>query len=119
MQELFLKATVSHTCTGVCAQRPEITPNVQLYTSKEYLRVNVAKSCDIKASIGMPILRRSHPGTTDQETLAIVEVMSNSGLDFAKIMSIFCSSLSQYGLQSEDITSFNRLQLFSPEVNHL
>jgi hypothetical protein len=54
-------------------QRPEMTPNVQLYTEREYPRVAHAKKCRIKASLAMPIMM---PSTN--EVIAVLEVSALS-----------------------------------------
>eukprot|EP00959_Pyramimonas_sp_CCMP1952_P128594 2689122-Pyramimonas_sp.AAC.1 len=99
-------------------ERAEMTPNVQLYTAEEFKRLADATSCDIKACIGLPIIR-CVPSGSSTEVIAVAEVSSDSCiLDFSILMESFSSALGQYGLQTEASTSIGHLELLSPQVIH-
>lgn len=54
-------------------QQAEWTPNVQFYTSLEYLRVKEAQRCDIRGSLAVPVL---DPVT--RQCLAVIELVGRS-----------------------------------------
>jgi hypothetical protein len=54
-------------------QQAEWTPNVQFYTSLEYLRVKEAQRCDIRGSLAVPVL---DPVT--RHCLAVIELVGRS-----------------------------------------
>lgn len=54
-------------------QTPEWTPNVQFYTSQEYLRVKEAQRCDVRGSIAVPVL---DPLT--RKCLAVIELVGRA-----------------------------------------
>lgn len=54
-------------------QQPEWTPNVQFYTSLEYLRVKEAQRCDIRGSLAVPVLDQ-----VTRQCLAVIELVGRA-----------------------------------------
>lgn len=54
-------------------QQPEWTPNVQFYTSMEYLRVKEAQRCDIRGSLAVPVLDQ-----VTRQCLAVIELVGRA-----------------------------------------
>lgn len=87
-----------------------MTPNVQLYSAREYPRLGHAKKCSIHASLGMPII---DPLTND--VVAVFEVASNTpNLSFTNIISNLCKSLWQFGLKSLDVSRSSSIDCYLP-----
>ncbi|QDZ18660.1 RWP-RK domain-containing protein [Chloropicon primus] len=53
--------------------RPEMTLDVQRYGVENYLRINEARNCGIRAAVGIPVYARED-GTGRRETVAVVEI---------------------------------------------
>mmetsp|Transcript_28762 Transcript_28762/g.34945 ORF Transcript_28762/g.34945 Transcript_28762/m.34945 type:complete len:643 (-) Transcript_28762:1331-3259(-) len=77
--------------------RPELSPDVRLYSKKEYLRLNEAIDNGITSSVALPVL-------CGKEVVAIVETVSVDPMNFARRIGKICDSLSQSGLSSVNIT---------------
>lgn len=70
-------------------QRPEWTPNVQFYTSQEYLRVKEAQRCDVRGSLAVPVL---DPVT--RQCVAVIElVMRAEKVQYGPEIDIICRAL--------------------------
>lgn len=54
-------------------RQPEWTPNVQFYTSLEYLRVKEAQRCDIRGSLAVPVLDQ-----VTRQCLAVIELVGRA-----------------------------------------
>ena len=60
--------------------RPEMTTDVQQYGKENYLRIDEAVNCGIKAAVGIPIYLRENtsPKSRSLETVAVVEISKMS-----------------------------------------
>lgn len=82
-------------------QKPEWTPNVQFYTSLEYLRVKEAQRCDIRGSLAVPVLDQ-----VTRQCLAVIELVGRAekvqyGPDvdiIARALQVFMSSMPSFPL---------------------
>eukprot|EP00850_Spirogloea_muscicola_P022640 SM000305S11798 [mRNA] locus=s305:53409:61216:+ [translate_table: standard] len=76
--------------------RPEWSPNVQYYTSQEYLRVHHAQRCDVRGTLAAPVFRK---GTRD--CVAVLElVMTGEDVRFGPRIDNICQALQAVELSS-------------------
>ena len=88
-------------------QMPEWSPNVQMYSSQEYLRHADAQRCEVRGSLVLPVL---DPAT--RQCVAVIELVGRSE-------KVQCSSdveIVSRALQAVNLSSVNCLETPIPEV---
>lgn len=69
--------------------RPEWSPNVQYYSSEEYLRANYAARYDVRGTLAAPVFKQD-----SGEVIAVLEIISmGEELRFDPLMEIICREL--------------------------
>ncbi len=71
------------------SQAPEWTPNVQLYSSNEYVRVQEAQRYDVRGTAAVPVL-----DPVSRRSLAVIELVSKSEkVEFRPEIDVVCKAL--------------------------
>lgn len=88
-------------------QMPEWSPNVQMYSSQEYLRHAEAQRCDVRGSLALPVL---DPAT--RQCVAVIELVGCG----EKVQWSSDVEIVSRALQSVNLSSVNCLEKPIPEV---
>lgn len=76
--------------------RPEWTPNVQYYSSEEYLRVDHALRCNVRSTLATPVFQSG-----SRDVVGVLEVvMSGEDVKFAPLLDSICTALQAVDLHS-------------------
>ncbi|KAF7829481.1 protein NLP4 isoform X1 [Senna tora] len=79
---------------------PEWTPDVRLFTSDEYPRVEHAQHCDVRGSLALPIFEQGSSSTTST-CLGVIElVMTNHQINYTSQLQTLCKALQAVDLRS-------------------
>ncbi|CAL9173012.1 unnamed protein product [Musa hybrid cultivar] len=88
---------------------PEWTPDVRLFSSYEYPRVDYAQRLDIRGSIALPVFDQGN-----RSCLGVVEVvMTTQKINYTYELQNICSALQAVDLRSSEVASVPRFKVSS------
>lgn len=86
---------------------PEWTPNVQYYTSKEYLRHDHALHNNVQGTLALPVFEPS-----GQSCVAVLElIMTSQRINYAPVVDKVCKALEAVNLKSSEILDHPSTQI--------